>query len=208
MSQPTFDEAFRSNDPTGLVFQQGIAQAFTDGDDARTRAQKGDGDEDEPRMAEKPLRPGIATDTGKPIDRKPVESKLIKTGKSFDGDLRSLPYVKPRAKERPERGEPSITRGFAGNQSPAGDVGERPATPSAPSAAAPPPTLDFDGLDRESWGAGSPPDTNGDVGPNHYIQTVNTSVGIYNKSTGAPIAAIHFQHPDEPGKFRQSLRHR
>jgi subtilisin-like proprotein convertase family protein len=27
-----------------------------------------------------------------------------------------------------------------------------------------------------------PPDTNGDVGPNHYVQTVNTSVSIYNKT--------------------------
>src|SRR6266446_1485668 len=27
-----------------------------------------------------------------------------------------------------------------------------------------------------------PPDTNGDVGPNNYVQTVNTSVSIYNKT--------------------------
>jgi hypothetical protein len=32
-----------------------------------------------------------------------------------------------------------------------------------------------------------PPDTNGDVGPNHYIQIVNTSFAIYNK-TGALLA--------------------
>src|SRR4029079_19652718 len=31
-------------------------------------------------------------------------------------------------------------------------------------------------------GAGHPPDTNGDVGPNHYIQAINTSIGIYNKN--------------------------
>ena len=41
-------------------------------------------------------------------------------------------------------------------------------------------------------GAGWPPDTNGDVGPNHYIQTVNTSVGIYNKTTGAAISTVTF----------------
>ena len=39
-------------------------------------------------------------------------------------------------------------------------------------------------------GAGWPPDTSGDVGPNHYIQTVNTSVGIYNKATGAAISTV------------------
>ncbi len=32
-----------------------------------------------------------------------------------------------------------------------------------------------------------PPDCNGDVGPNHYVQTTNLLVGIYNKSTGALI---------------------
>jgi len=33
----------------------------------------------------------------------------------------------------------------------------------------------------------TPPDTNGDVGPNHYVQTVNTTYGVFNKSTGARI---------------------
>src|SRR5256886_16592283 len=28
----------------------------------------------------------------------------------------------------------------------------------------------------------APPDTNGDVGPNHYVQTVNTDFAIFNKS--------------------------
>src|SRR5256712_4119558 len=32
----------------------------------------------------------------------------------------------------------------------------------------------------------APPDTNGAVGPNHYVETVNTSFAIFNKS-GAPI---------------------
>jgi hypothetical protein len=40
-------------------------------------------------------------------------------------------------------------------------------------------------------GAGIPPDTNGDVGPSHYIQTVNTAVGIYNK-TGTLLASFTF----------------
>jgi hypothetical protein len=32
-----------------------------------------------------------------------------------------------------------------------------------------------------------PPDTNGDVGPNHYVETVNLLVQVYSKSTGAPL---------------------
>jgi hypothetical protein len=43
-----------------------------------------------------------------------------------------------------------------------------------------------------SWGNGWPPDTNGDVGPNHYIQTVNTSIGIFDKATGVRLAAFTF----------------
>jgi uncharacterized repeat protein (TIGR02543 family) len=34
----------------------------------------------------------------------------------------------------------------------------------------------------------TPPDTNGDVGPNHYVQTVNTTMRIYDKS-GTPLTA-------------------
>ena len=33
----------------------------------------------------------------------------------------------------------------------------------------------------------TPPDTNGDVGPNHYVQAVNTTWGVYDKATGARI---------------------
>ena len=39
-------------------------------------------------------------------------------------------------------------------------------------------------------GAGTPPDTNGDVGPNHYIISVNDAYGIYDKATGALLASF------------------
>jgi hypothetical protein len=57
---------------------------------------------------------------------------------------------------------------------------------------APPPSANFAGMQFSANGSGWPPDTNGDVGPNHYIQTVNTSVGIYNKTTGAAISTVTF----------------
>lgn len=41
-------------------------------------------------------------------------------------------------------------------------------------------------------GAGWPPDTNGDVGPVYYLQTVNTSLGIFRKSDGALLARFTF----------------
>ena len=56
--------------------------------------------------------------------------------------------------------------------------------PPTANAPAPLPTNVFEGLDRFTWCAGSPPDTNGDVGPTYYIQTVNTSIGIFRKSDG------------------------
>ncbi|OGO38006.1 MAG: hypothetical protein A2W35_00770 [Chloroflexi bacterium RBG_16_57_11] len=48
----------------------------------------------------------------------------------------------------------------------------------------PAPILTFAGMQRYDDGAGWPPDTNGDVGGDYYIQTVNTSIAIYNKTTG------------------------
>ncbi len=39
-------------------------------------------------------------------------------------------------------------------------------------------------------GFGFPPDTNGDVGPVYYIESVNDAWGIFNKSTGALVSAF------------------
>ena len=68
--------------------------------------------------------------------------------------------------------------------------------------AMPSPLISFDGLDLNNWGAGWPPDTNGDVGKTnveaggsnkgYYIQTVNTSIGIFEKDTGNLVAAFTF----------------
>lgn len=40
-------------------------------------------------------------------------------------------------------------------------------------------TTSFDGV---SANGSAPPDTNGDVGPSHYVQTVNTKFAVYNKT--------------------------
>jgi hypothetical protein len=58
--------------------------------------------------------------------------------------------------------------------------------------AMPSPSINVVGLDFNTWGAGHPPDTNGVVGPNHFVQGVNTSIGIFNKSTGALISAFTY----------------
>ncbi|MCP5045814.1 MAG: hypothetical protein GY940_01480, partial [bacterium] len=54
------------------------------------------------------------------------------------------------------------------------------------------PIIDFAGMNLSANGAGWPPDTVCDVGSTYYVQAVNTSIGIYNKSTGAPVSATTF----------------
>jgi hypothetical protein len=60
-----------------------------------------------------------------------------------------------------------------------------------PSLASIPASLSFDGLSSQDnfntfGGRLSPPDTNGDVGPNHYVQAVNTLWRVWDKS-GNPL---------------------
>jgi hypothetical protein len=106
-------------------------------------------------------------------------------------DLRNLPYVAPNAEiERPRltrypfplSGRPgkSGTSAFPQSQS----LLEKILTPT-PNM--PPPLLTFDGTDRVGSGCNCrPPDTNGDVGPNHYVQTVNAGFRVFDKS-GNPL---------------------
>jgi hypothetical protein len=104
----------------------------------------------------------------------------------FHGDARRLPLVKPKLKKvKPEPKEP-------GAELPQTAPADAALQPFAPAAPAPTPANSFPGLDFANWGDGWPPDTNGDVGPNHYIQTVNTSIGIWDKATGIRVAAFTF----------------
>jgi hypothetical protein len=145
----------------------------------------------------------LEVDRAQPHSAHPAERTAIRSGRSFQGDLRLLPYIAPNKKERPEREAPEFVprlyqppgvtaTGTAG----ASTIGA--ATIDAP---APAPSSNFDGLDFANWGAGHPPDTNGDVGPTYYIQTVNTSIGIYNKTTGVRVAAFTFDTLMKQGQF-------
>lgn len=68
-------------------------------------------------------------------------------------------------------------------------------------AAAPGATLNFDGLDSTIGAADLPPDANGDVGPAHYIQAINSAVGIYDKATGAALASFSLNSLMSQGQF-------
>ncbi|HQX56853.1 MAG TPA: carboxypeptidase-like regulatory domain-containing protein [Pyrinomonadaceae bacterium] len=60
-----------------------------------------------------------------------------------------------------------------------------------PLAPMPTPALTFNGMNLTANGAGWPPDTVGDVGVNHYIQAVNSSVRIFNKA-GTTLSTFTF----------------
>ena len=47
----------------------------------------------------------------------------------------------------------------------------------------PPPLLTFEGVAETQSGCGcEPPDTIGDVGPNHYVEAVNSSFKVFDKN--------------------------
>src|SRR5579859_4210337 len=132
----------------------------------------------------------------------PREDRLMR-GSSFQGDLRTLPQIPPNKFERPEFEPPAIVP----VPYPETSSGSLPATAaggtnaSSPSAPAPAPSSSFEGLDFTNWGAGHPPDPNGDIGPLYYIQTINTSVGIYDKSDGSRVTAFIFNTLMSQGNF-------
>ena len=157
------------------------------------------------------IHPVVLTPNNKPqstVATNPTELHLqLAHPKVFDA--RKLHGTVIRV-ERPEDGSP----GEVDPAAPAGQNGDaaQPADPNAQpdqvqgqaptsNAPAPAPTTSFAGLDFFTWGAGHPPDTNGDVGPTYYIQTINSSIGIFNKTTGSQVAGFTFNAFMSQGTF-------
>jgi hypothetical protein len=109
---------------------------------------------------------------------------------SMDRDVRDLPAVPVNPLPVTPDLEPPVQGDKQATQPP-------PSTPqpATPGLNAPSGLINFAGLSHDDAvtgglaGAGWPPDTNGDVGPNYYIQTVNTAAGIYSKG-GTKLAAF------------------
>ena len=104
-------------------------------------------------------------------------------------DLRALPYIAPK----PEFEERVLTRyphgtGQAGAQTGYGISGLARVQAVLkdlwrPAPTMPPPLLTFDGINRVNSGCNcAPPDTDGDVGPNHYVEAVNESFKVFDKN--------------------------
>src|SRR6476660_2792260 len=129
------------------------------------------------------LRPPAA---GPQPDR-PVPDVVALVGPvSQDLDLRALRYVAPMSEEEeiPRRRHPFPLAGGQIQQSQfTQQLIERVLTP-IPNM--PAPILTFAGMNSTQSGCGClPPDSDGDVGPNHYINSVNSSIKIFDKSGNA-----------------------
>ena len=132
----------------------------------------------------------------------PANVLELQRGRPFVDDLRRLPASLPNQREhRPDRG---IEREEPPLQTTTGP--DRAVQNVAPAIPAPAPGSgsgagNFAGLDFKTFGDGWPPDTNGDVGPTYYIQTVNTSVGVFRKSDGVLLAGFSFDTLMSQGNF-------
>jgi hypothetical protein len=80
------------------------------------------------------------------------------------GEMEQTVEISPR----PQVQDPVLQNGFGSNP------------PGLAAPLAPAPLLNFDGVSNVD--GVYPPDTNGDVGPNHYVQWVNLHFQIFNKS--------------------------
>src|SRR5882724_6205005 len=111
----------------------------------------------------------------------------------LDQDLRDLPFIPPKAEFEEQAlmryphgtGERGTATGYG--VSGLAKVQELLKSLSRPDTM-PPPLLTFDGTNRTQSGCNcAPPDTDGDVGPNHYVQAVNVSFRVFDK-TGVTLA--------------------
>ena len=101
-----------------------------------------------------------------------------------DQNLRNLPYI-------PQEGETEEQRLMRYPHPQTG--APPPATSSAwlqtlmkglwrPTPTMPAPLLTFEGGAAAQFCACAPPDSDGDVGPNHYVEAINNAFAIYDKS--------------------------
>jgi len=150
------------------------------------------------------VAPGIETAAPAPAPRllqtlspRAEESRLVRAG-SFNGDLRDLPSTGPDRFENYERPSPHVKRVELPYSGPIPE--DLPLGPVV-RATAPAPIANFVGLDLTGFGSGYPPDTNGDVGPNYFIQSVNSSIGIYDKLTGTRVVGLSLNTFMRQGNF-------
>src|SRR6266496_4393775 len=111
----------------------------------------------------------------------------------LDQDLRDLPYVapKPEFEERVLTRYPHGTgeRETGATEAPAGYGTSGLAYVQAllknlwrPAPTMPPPLLTFEGGAAAQFCGCEPPDSDGDVGPNHYVEAINVAFNVFDKN--------------------------
>ncbi|MFZ2095327.1 MAG: carboxypeptidase regulatory-like domain-containing protein [Anaerolineales bacterium] len=108
----------------------------------------------------------------------------------FNGDLRDLPHTSSEGGEVPAPG--IVSRPNPANLTNLNSWVDPVAQNTLAQGQMPEPIRNFNGLSITDGGGWHPPDTNGDVGPNHYIQVVNIAIGIYDKATGAELVKLSY----------------
>lgn len=110
---------------------------------------------------------------------------------SFDGDLRQLPRLATTDTVPLLRRPAAVPTPSASKRAPLTNTALARQTKIG-AGRMPSPSVNFDGLDSMINASRLfPPDPNGDVGPNHYIQTVNVGIGIFSK-TGTLLASFTY----------------
>ena len=104
------------------------------------------------------------------------------------GGVLDLPYVPPSPDTKPE----FLLGSRLPKTPPPGLASPAPSAPALVASTMPSPTISFDAMDFATNGAGHPPDTNGDVGADYFMEGVNTTIGIYTKTTGALASSFTF----------------
>src|SRR5215471_17607562 len=137
-----------------------------------------------------------AAQNGQPAQA--VQIIQLQHGHPFQGDVRDLPHGLPPQHEKAIKSEEPALRDDGSSDSATQDAPGSAPTPQPGSGSG---AGNFAGLDFQNFGAGWPPDTNGDVGPTYFIQTVNTSIGIFRKSDGTRVTAFTFNTLMSQGSF-------
>lgn len=124
-------------------------------------------------------RPNVST------ARKPV---VVYPERGTSAPLREILARSPQASQTPVRQLPELVPPVQNRRRRSAPAGAgSPVQTAAPVLNAPAPSLSFDGISNADNQAAVgfrvwPPDPNGDVGPNHYVQWVNLSLAVYDKT--------------------------
>jgi hypothetical protein len=114
------------------------------------------------------------------------------TPTTFDGDVRDLPQVPVNQMVELNLQEPASLKSLPFTRfAPLLDLPNNLPSVASPAAIASFAGMAFlDNCGGSQCGAGHPPDTNGEVGPAHYIQSVNDAYAIYDKASGSLLASF------------------